>query len=46
MKLIFTLIFTCGVFLNAFAQESSMKVITYNIWNGYDWGKMKNAETV
>jgi len=22
-----------------FAQERSLKVITYNIWNGYDWGK-------
>ena len=22
-----------------FAQEKSLKVITYNIWNGYDWGK-------
>ena len=27
--------------VSAHAQESdgSFKVITYNIWNGYDWGK-------
>lgn len=29
-----------GFVLNtSFAQESKLKVITYNIWNGYDWGK-------
>jgi len=39
MKFIFTIIFACGVFLNTIAQEGSLKVITYNIWNGYNWGK-------
>jgi len=24
---------------NSYAQEDNVKVITYNIWNGYDWGK-------
>ncbi len=27
------------------AQEKSLKVITYNIWNGYDWGKDENRRT-
>jgi len=39
MKLIFTLIFTIGFFLFSMAQEGTLKVITYNIWNGYDWGE-------
>jgi endonuclease/exonuclease/phosphatase family metal-dependent hydrolase len=39
MKLIFTLFFTAAFFLFSSAQENTMKVITYNIWNGYDWGK-------
>lgn len=39
MKLIFTLIFTSGLFLFSMAQEGTLKVITYNIWNGYDWGE-------
>ncbi len=34
--------------LSAYAQEAngSFKVITYNIWNGYDWGKdeLRRAE--
>jgi len=24
---------------DSFSQEKHLKVITYNIWNGYDWGK-------
>jgi len=24
---------------NSFSQQNNFKVITYNIWNGYDWGK-------
>lgn len=39
MKLIFTLIFTVGLYLFSVAQDGTLKVITYNIWNGYDWGK-------
>ncbi|MCK5705203.1 MAG: hypothetical protein KAI29_28830, partial [Cyclobacteriaceae bacterium] len=23
---------------NTFSQQNTLKVITYNIWNGYDWG--------
>jgi endonuclease/exonuclease/phosphatase family metal-dependent hydrolase len=39
MKLIFTFIISAGVFLYSQAQENTLKVITYNIWNGYDWGE-------
>ncbi len=28
-----------------FAQERTLKVITYNIWNGYDWGKDNDRRT-
>ena len=33
-------IFLCISFIciNAYSQENTLKVITYNIWNGYDWG--------
>jgi len=27
------------VYSSSFAQGDGLKVITYNIWNGYDWGK-------
>ena len=34
-------IFLCISFIciNSYSQENTLKVITYNIWNGYDWGK-------
>lgn len=25
--------------INGYSQQTNLKVITYNIWNGYDWGK-------
>ncbi len=25
--------------INSYSQQTNLKVITYNIWNGYDWGK-------
>ncbi len=28
-----------------FAQDRTLKVITYNIWNGYDWGKDNDRRT-
>lgn len=34
--LLFTCLSICSI--DIFSQEHSLKVITYNIWNGYDWG--------
>ena len=39
MRLILTLIFTWGLLLCTMAQENTLKILTYNIWNGYDWGE-------
>lgn len=41
------LIFTLSLFfaINIYAQSDNCKVITYNIWNGYDWGKDKERRT-
>ena len=44
IKKTLVLIFLIGLFLlcqnfKGYSQEKSLKVITYNIWNGYDWGK-------
>ncbi|MDN3688558.1 endonuclease/exonuclease/phosphatase family protein [Cyclobacterium jeungdonense] len=36
-----TLVFLQG---NASAQNQSLKVISYNIWNGFDWGKDAERE--
>ncbi|SHO62199.1 endonuclease/exonuclease/phosphatase family protein [Algoriphagus zhangzhouensis] len=41
IKFLFLILFTIGLshFLFAQTNESSLKVMTYNIWNGFDWGK-------
>ncbi len=42
MKSYFALMGICILFwlpFNANAQSEPLKVITYNIWNGFDWGK-------
>jgi exodeoxyribonuclease-3 len=30
---------------NSYSQQNTLKVITYNIWNGYDWGKDENRRS-
>lgn len=39
MKYLLTLLSFFFLSFNSFSQKSTVKVITYNIWNGYDWGK-------
>lgn len=41
IKLLFLTLFTIGLSQLIFAQKNkeSLKVMTYNIWNGFDWGK-------
>jgi len=36
-----TLILLCIIFsaIESFSQGGSIRILTYNIWNGYDWGK-------
>lgn len=40
-RTLFFTVFILGFSLSGFAQEEakSLKVMTYNIWNGFDWGK-------
>lgn len=33
------LILTIGVFSNELRSQEKLKVMSYNIWNGFDWGK-------
>jgi len=39
MKLVSILLIFLSINTCTFSQESSLKVITYNIWNGYDWSE-------
>ena len=39
MKYIALCLLSIITFSNSYSQENNLKVITYNIWNGYDWGK-------
>ncbi|WP_296705627.1 endonuclease/exonuclease/phosphatase family protein [Algoriphagus sp.] len=38
---LFFVLFIFGFSLSGFSQEAEnpLKVMTYNIWNGFDWGK-------
>ncbi|TXE14485.1 endonuclease/exonuclease/phosphatase family protein [Algoriphagus aquimarinus] len=40
-RTLFFTVFILGFSLSGFAQDEikSLKVMTYNIWNGFDWGK-------
>jgi endonuclease/exonuclease/phosphatase family metal-dependent hydrolase len=40
-RILFFTVFILGFSLSGFAQDEvkSLKVMTYNIWNGFDWGK-------
>ena len=35
----FVILLLSALCLAGFSQSSHLKVLTYNIWNGYDWGK-------
>ena len=39
MRSLIFFILLVGTCTHMYSQESSLKVLTYNIWNGYDWGK-------
>ena len=39
MKYILICLLSICTLSNLLAQENNLKVLTYNIWNGYDWGK-------
>jgi endonuclease/exonuclease/phosphatase family metal-dependent hydrolase len=39
MKHALSILIVLSFCANATSQESTFKVLTYNIWNGYDWGK-------
>jgi len=39
MKILFILLLFGFMYSNSYSQQSTLKFITYNIWNGYDWGK-------
>ena len=39
MKKIVLLLFLLPISIELLSQGDQIKVITYNIWNGYDWGK-------
>lgn len=39
MRTFLLLLWLTWISLDSFSQANHLKVITYNIWNGYDWGK-------
>jgi len=39
MKYILFCLLLIITFSDSYSQENNLNVITYNIWNGYDWGK-------
>ncbi|MFC4872366.1 endonuclease/exonuclease/phosphatase family protein [Negadavirga shengliensis] len=43
-KKLLLLFFLLNSFSPLFPQSSHLKVISYNIWNGFDWGKDKDRE--
>lgn len=45
MKNFLIIIVLLCISFNAFSQQNNFKVITYNIWNGYDWGKDEDRRT-
>ncbi len=38
MKTLSLLLLFGFMYTNSYSQQSTLKFITYNIWNGYDWG--------
>ena len=38
-KIILIVLVTLCTRHNSFSQENTLKIMTYNIWNGFDWGK-------
>ena len=44
-KIIFIVLLYMLLGNGIFAQDRTLKVITYNIWNGYDWGKDNDRRT-
>jgi exonuclease III len=45
MKLFVSILLVLSFYVHAVSQESTLKVMTYNIWNGYDWGKDKERRS-
>lgn len=45
MKNFLILLVLLSLSSNTFSQQNKLKVITYNIWNGYDWGKDENRRS-
>lgn len=39
MKTLSLLLVLGCMYSNSYSQQNTLKFITYNIWNGYDWGK-------
>jgi len=37
--ILISLIILCSIYANAQESDTNIKVMTYNIWNGFDWGK-------